>query len=434
MYSRVLLLWSRYGQHLTKEEVAKLVAPHPDTLNLVHAWLDYSGIPSSSISESLTHGGSSLKLTGVPISQANDFLGASYQLYRHVETNETIVRTTGYALPVVLHDLVQTVVPTTCFEFPGTRWQKSFGEAEARPRDVPVTPRGFVSAPSIRDVIDVVTPAFLRWLYGTWVYTPVPYTPVVNRRQNVLAIVGLLWQFPSLPDLRMFMQEDRTDGADAIFTVVLVNYGVYNPNVPGSEANLDMQYAQGLAYPIQHIFYSTGRGPFGTEDWYLSWLGNTINEAIVPQTISISYGGNETNYPIEYAWYLCGLFGQLGARGVSILQSSGDDGVGPGSCRDSSGRYQFMPTFPGTCTCLLFSFLASCPGSGHSPLAQPHDHAPAGPFVTTVGGTMNFQPEIAAPLSGGGFSNIFLRPPYQEPDVPTFLRTFGDQTYRGFYK
>jgi tripeptidyl-peptidase-1 len=347
MYSRVLLLWSRYGQHLTKEEVAKLVAPHPDTLNLVHAWLDYSGIPSSSISESLTHGGSSLKLTGVPISQANDFLGASYQLYRHVETNETIVRTTGYALPVVLHDLIQTVVPTTCFGFPQQKPRKSFGKAEARPRDVPVIPRGLVSVPSSRDVIDVVTPAFLRWLYNTWVYTPL--APVADRIPNMIGIVGYLYQFPSLPDLRMFMQEYRSDGADATFTVALVNNGEYDPNRPGHEANLDMQYAQGLAYPIQHIFYSTGRGPSGTEDWYLSWLETIINEPFIPRTISLSYGNNEAFYPMEYVGYVCRLFGLLGARGISVLQASGDNGVGPRNCRDRSGNIHFMPTFPGTC-------------------------------------------------------------------------------------
>ena len=46
---------------------------------------------------------------------------------------------------------------------------------------------------------------------------------------------------------------------------------------------------------------------------------------------------------------------------------------------------------------------------------------------------MNYQPEVAAPLSGGGFSNIFLRPLYQQQVVPAFLQNFGNQ-YQGMYK
>lgn len=60
--------------------------------------------------------GNLLTLTGVSVSEVNDLLGASYKLYRHSETNETILRTLGYSLPEGLHSLVQTVLtPTTHF-------------------------------------------------------------------------------------------------------------------------------------------------------------------------------------------------------------------------------------------------------------------------------------------------------------------------------
>ncbi len=97
----VQLLRCRYGAHLSKEQVAELVAPHPETLELVNSWLEHHGVSSSSIST--THGGSWLTLTGVPVFQANELLGASYQLYQHAGTNDTILRTVGYALPTVLH-------------------------------------------------------------------------------------------------------------------------------------------------------------------------------------------------------------------------------------------------------------------------------------------------------------------------------------------
>lgn len=47
-------------------------------------------------------------LVGVPVIQANALLDASYQLYRHVESHKTIVRTVIYALPATLHRQVPT--------------------------------------------------------------------------------------------------------------------------------------------------------------------------------------------------------------------------------------------------------------------------------------------------------------------------------------
>jgi tripeptidyl-peptidase-1 len=63
----------------------------------------------------------------VPLAQENTLLGASYQLYRHKETRETIPRTIGYALPAALHGLrvVLTVAPTTRFASPRSLWQTS---------------------------------------------------------------------------------------------------------------------------------------------------------------------------------------------------------------------------------------------------------------------------------------------------------------------
>jgi tripeptidyl-peptidase-1 len=123
--------------------VVELVAPHTDTLELVDPWIRYHGLLSSSIS-----GGNRLTLTGVPVSKANKLLGASYQLYQHAETNETIVRTVSYSLPEALHAHVQTVAPTTYFASPRTVWQTlrkrgSSGAGDGsirRARDIAVWP------------------------------------------------------------------------------------------------------------------------------------------------------------------------------------------------------------------------------------------------------------------------------------------------------
>ena len=49
-----------------------------------------------------------------------------------------------------------------------------------------------------------------------------------------------------------------------------------------------------------------------------------------------------------------------------------------------------------------------------------------------MGGTTSY-PEVAAPLSAGGFSDYFERPDYQDEALPIFFENLGNQ-YAGLYK
>ncbi|KAH9070670.1 subtilisin-like protein [Lactarius deliciosus] len=384
----------KYGSYLSKEQVAKLVAPHPYTLKLVETWLQHHGVSPSNVSTS--HGGNWLTVTGVPVSTANELLGASYQLYRYAGTNETILRTVGYALPAALHVHVQTVAPTTYFGSPLTLRKSSRGH---RGREA--------VALSTRD--GTPTPAILRSLYNSVTYQP------AAMEQNRIGVMGFHGEYASDKDLEEFMKQFRSDANDPTFLVIDINDSGYDPKKPGWEANLDMQYTQGMAWPTPHIFYSIGGlaeefipdsfTPVNTNEPYLGWLDTMIRSEDVPQTISTSYGGDEQTFPPDYARSVCELFGQLGARGISIIFSSGDEGVGGGDCKknDGSNIVRFQPIFPATC-----------------------------PWVTSVGGTMG-RPEVAAPFSSGGFSNVFKRPDYQTDALLGFFQQLGNQ-YTGLYK
>ncbi|KAH9069360.1 peptidase S8/S53 domain-containing protein [Lactarius deliciosus] len=211
------------------------------------------------------------------------------------------------------------------------------------------------------------------------------------------------------------MEHFRSDADDPTFLVIDINDSGYDPNKPGDEANLDMQYTQRIAWPTPHVFYSIGGvaeefipdsyTPVNDNEPYLGWLGVMISLEDVPQTISTSYGGDEQTFPPDYAKSVCELFGQLGARGVSILFASGDVGVGHGDCKKKKAPAlsNSSPAFPPTC-----------------------------PWVTSVGGTMKLL-EVAAPLSSGGFSNIFQRPVYQTDAVLGFFQQLENQ-YTGLYK
>ena len=77
--------------------------------------------------------------------------------------------------------------------------------------------------------------------------------------------------------------------------------------------------------------------------------------------------------------------------------------------------------------------IPSWPQTSAGTSRSPDRHHFSGPYVTSVGGTTNFRPEIAANLSGGGFSFYFPRPDYQRSVVLEYLRAHID-FYDGLYK
>ena len=290
----------------------------------------------------MTQGGSGLTLTGVPVSKANEMLGASYQIYRHTGTNDsTILRTVGYALPAVLHDHVQTVAPTTYF---------------ASKRTLKLTPRRHIVG-STSDLVSrvppdrkLVTPSKLRSLYKTATYEPVAMD------RNELGIAGHLEDHPSPTDLEKFMTKFRADAVNPDYRVVKINGGEYNTRHPSLEANLNIQLAQGIAYPTPQVFFSTGGESVanpddtpGEDDMWFAWLNYMLREPNVPQAVSLPYSDFEPNIPEDYTKTLCRMFGQLGTRGVSVLVPSGNDGLGKGNCKADDGTVRFIPEFPSTC-------------------------------------------------------------------------------------
>ncbi|KAH9179939.1 hypothetical protein EDB89DRAFT_2062947 [Lactarius sanguifluus] len=203
--------------HLCRCSVVDIrVSSTPGLHTIVYS--DYSPRPS----RRHTAAAGWLTITEVPVSQANELLGASYQLYRRTGTNDTtVLRTIGYVLPMALHTHVQTVAPTTSAPVGGT--------ADMAPQPA-------------------VTPADLRWLYA--------YMPAATDR-NMIGIVGFGGDCPST-DLTRFMLKRRTDANDATFKVERINGGGYNPNNPDEEPNQNIQYALDIAYPTPLTFYSVG--------------------------------------------------------------------------------------------------------------------------------------------------------------------------------
>ncbi|KAF9266300.1 tripeptidyl peptidase A [Marasmius fiardii PR-910] len=403
----------RYGQHLSKEEVEELVAPHPESIDFVTAWLASHGIQESDFERSPAKDW--VYLT-VPVSIAEKLLDTTYHVWKHVESGDEFVRTTSYSLPKDLHAHVDVIQPTTMFaRFKGMKATiHSVEDAVQNFQPLDISAGKVDVDPSCNTTITI---SCIQQLYNAVGYTP---SAKIN---NSIGITGYLEQFANLQDLQTFYAEQRPDAVNSSFKFVPVKGGLNSQNLSeaGIEANLDVQFAFGLSFPIKSTFWSTaGRPPFipdateteNTNEPYNDWLDFVLAQKDIPFVISTSYGEAEQTVPENYARRACNGFAQLGARGVSLFFSSGDGGVGDGEAdpalqqcftNDGKNTTKFMPSFPASC-----------------------------PFVTAVGGTVNV-PEIAVDFSGGGFSDYWAQPDYQKDAVEGFLKKLPKGLYKGLF-
>ncbi|KAN0115995.1 Peptidase S8/S53 domain containing protein [Russula decolorans] len=457
---------ARYGQHLLKEQVTEFVRPDRRSVEAVDTWLAEYGITGDDRVRRSVAGDWVTIL--VPVAVAEEMLDTEFHLWKNVrdgEDGDLFVRTTQYSLPEHLHAHIELVQPTTYFGRPKPMSTSLFFEGLGITVDIsstsatPSTPaaanytNGTLTDPYTDvDCSRTVTIPCLRTMYNVTGYVPQATS------KNKIGITGYLGQFANNADLQSFYKAELPAAVNSSFQTVLVNgltlvvrwcmSGGQNDQTPGNagpEANLDTQFGLGMSFPTPGTFYSTGGAPPFTPDAHTTGNSNepyddwlqfmlALRDGDVPQTISTSYSDDEQTVPKDYATRVCKEFGLLGesyfiiqlsgandlfvclsctgSRGVSIIFSSGDAGVGDGDsdpatqqCFSNDGKNNtiFLPQFPASC-----------------------------PFVTTVGGTQGI-PEVAAPFSGGGFSNYFARPDWQNATVQKYLDNLPSGQYQGLF-
>ncbi|KAG0697324.1 peptidase S8/S53 domain-containing protein [Suillus ampliporus] len=401
----------RYGAHLSKQETEVLMAPNPETLDVVSEWLASHGLMEEDLVRSSANDWVTIR---VPVGLAEEMLDTTYHVYKRAETGESIVRTMSYSLPEILHEHVDLIQPTTMFARSKAFKSTLHWATQLQPA-VSSRSGGTITGPAGNQIdascTSTVTVSCLRQLYNAVDYN----TSATNG--NELGITGYLEQYANNLDLQQFYQLENPSAYGSNYTFVSINGGLNNQSyaTAGAEANLDTQFGFGLTWPTPGTFYSTGGEPpfipdtltpINSNEPYSYWLDYILSLDTIPQTISTSYGDDEQTVPYTYAKRVCSGFAALGARGVSIMFASGDSGVGDGDpCYSNDGHNvpKFLPAFPASC-----------------------------PYVTAVGGTVDI-PETAASFSGGGFSNYFARPAYQDAAVSGYLEKLAPGTYEGLY-
>ncbi len=360
----------------------ELIKPSDEALDLVHEWLITNGV------EKMAHSpAKDWVRIQIDVESAERLLDTEYYIFMH-EDGSQLTRAPEWSLPKHLHEHVDTVQPTTAFSH-----SKSIAK-EWKQFDTPWTPPDY-QTPSNETIakacsINGTTPTCFATLYQTLGY--VQKVPGINQ----IGFNNFLGEVPITPDAAQFLELYKPEAVPGAYSVNRIDiadgpsqWGPVTPEQAADstdkEANLDFQTILGMTYPMPVTAYSTGGSPPEIGDAaagdppgnepYLTWVNYALEQPFLPQVISTSYGDDEQTVPEDYAKRVCNSFAQLGARGISLLFGSGDGGAGDiagndaAACISNDGK---------NTTKFLASFPVSCP------------------FVTGVGATQNFEPEVAA--------------------------------------
>lgn len=401
----------QYGQYLNQSEIDAIFNPTEDTVSNVTSWLQGCG------ARNIVPGHSDLHFT-VRVDEANKMLDTRFKVYTNDKTEK--LRTTRYSVPDTMRHHVDIIIPTPHFGNLTPQESKLLSARLAHYQsDLDPSCVDYVPLPNEdgeTENMPSLGPRCLSELYHTANYRPNP------KSDSAVAFGSFAYQSASFSDLAIY--EDRLNLNSSNFTILAsINNGTTSQNPDKTfqnEGNLDVQIIAGLVGGLPIGEYSTGGfGPLipnavfpnDTYDWNEPFLAHyeyllAQPEVGLPWVISHSYADYENTVPIKYAQHVCNLIGMLGLRGRTILHSSGDMGVGQ-LCRHDVPPYQpqFASQFPGSC-----------------------------PYVTTVGDTQNYNPEIAWNESSGGFSFYFSQPWYQKEAVAECLSSHIVPDTRDNYK
>ncbi|TVY80512.1 Tripeptidyl-peptidase sed1 [Lachnellula suecica] len=447
-----------YGKHWSAEKVAEMFSPSAETVFAVKSWLHASGIEPSRIRMSKSRNWVEFNAT---TAEAESLLRAQYHMYHH-EAGHKHVACEEYSIPSHLVEHIDIVTPTVHFDKKvgsPRRVQKHENLPspilELNKRQLPA-PHGLLGSPddasnpkqgaaienalmSLDNCDTMITPPCLQALYN------VP--PGSKAAQNnTLGVVEFTPQAFSQSDMNKFFTQFAPGITQTSPNTNLIDGAIVQTQNQSfsfnGESNLDLQYAMTLIAPQQVTLFQVGdlvsSASFNNfldaiDGSYCNFDGGDSTDPNVDgqypsnlpggftgpkncggftstKVYSVSYSSNEADLTSKYVQRQCMEYMKLGLQGVTMLFSSGDFGVaGNGDqCIDSQtlafnngSSGIFNPSFPGTC-----------------------------PYITSVGATqINNGSSVRTPesacerviFSGGGFSNVFAMPSYQQSAVTSYF-------------
>lgn len=457
-----------YGQHWSPEKIIDMFSPKQESVDLVMEWLESEGIHPSRTKLSTAKSWISFDAT---VREAERLLKTAYHVYRHDSLGHHHVACDKYHVPEHLVEHIDLITPTVHFDqrLGHDRKNKKIPlseekETELKKRMVqrrqvnaehgilgsPNSGNGPKQGATITNALmaldqcdQMITTACLRALYA------VP-PGTLSSPNNTLGIVEYTPQAFLQADLDMYFREFEPSLVGQPPIVKLIDNGVLQTTnrsfAFNGESALDLEFAMALIFPQRTTLFQVGDLVQGAsfnnfldsvDATYCDFQGGNSRDPNVDgqygaavgcggfaatRVVSTSYSYNEADLGTRYEMRQCAEYMKLGLQGVTVLYSSGDNGVaGNGAtCLDPlTGAFNngsdgiFNPSFPGSC-----------------------------PYVTSVGATQILNgssvrgAESACQdviFSGGGFSNVFPIPTYQEEAMRNYYATakppYGAERY-----
>ncbi|KAM3476925.1 hypothetical protein MY5147_002937 [Beauveria neobassiana] len=406
-----------YGKHMTAQEAINYFAADDVTIQTVTDWLVKAGVPHKDIILDRTRTVIHVEST---VQKMEKVLQTRYHLYQSKITGRDHIGVEDYRLPKAIADFVDFVFPAV-----------SLGQLHRRDGIAPI--KGAADKWAVKEPIraleedvleklvsnqseigcdQIITPKCIRDIYNITLENNPEYV-------NYLGI----WETGDT-----FDQED--------LDIFLSNFA---PNVPkgrkpqlalingatapvrqedgGGESLLDLEIAYPIIQPQNIIVFQNKPIRNAFSQFFADWASAVDKDFCKEDpnfdrrlmcgkyqpsnVLSVSYGDAEMDEPIAVVERVCNEFLKLGNVGVSVVVSSGDTGVASRQNECAGPHHDiFTP-----------SFLSVCP------------------FVTSVGSTVlprgrsvgEAEVVTTSFSPGGGFSNYFARPSYQEEAVKNYL-------------
>ncbi|KDO27933.1 hypothetical protein SPRG_07208 [Saprolegnia parasitica CBS 223.65] len=384
----------KYNRFLAQSEVDALTAPHADALQTLQRWLSAHAVDN------------------VTFSATTNRLSARTT----VRTLEAMMQTTIHAFNVDSgHRLLRATTSLTLPDDVATH--VAYMNLNTAPMRRSLRATAVSPTDAVRNGAGV-TPSFLRDLYKI----PVQTHPNETNAQMIPEFYNEAW---SQDDLATFFHQLMPNETLPILHSNNVAGRDNAPDHASAEASLDLQYITAIAPKTPTFVWSqVGANPYSAADEpFVEWATATLSMDKPPYVVSLSYSDDETHIfeaSESYARSFDTLLMKLGARGVSVVMSSGDDGV-------AGQRPALLKTHTSNAAAWCKRANPQWPTSS--------------PYLTSVGATMlskkDLTPDFFATdeevvcsselgaliTSGGGFSNQYPRPSYQADVVAAYLNS-----------
>lgn len=302
---------SSYGQYMTQKQLANMIAPSQEAVDVVLRWLKAADIEGRvDFHKDYIH-------FVAPLSKIESLLSVKFAMYKHVKGGRQVARAIeAVVVPDAVAQVAEVVTGTQGFPLPTngpTRVKRGHFDAGMAPE---------------------VTPDVIRASYNI--------TTTAASTKNIQAIAEFQGQYVDTTDLSKFCTQYDNGAQCKVAKFIHQN----NPGQPGIESSLDIEYIMSIAKGVETWVYSYPNFDFCSD--LLTWASDITasGSGTHPSVVSMSYGSQKLDFcPAASMTRLNEDVAKFGAIGITSVIASGDSGSGQYS-REGYNGGKLCPSFP----------------------------------------------------------------------------------------